>query len=89
MPELSRFQGIIVTMYPEPGARHHHPHFHVRYAGQKAVYQIQPTERLAGSVPSRQEDLVLRWAEMRSRELKRNWKRLQQGKLPVPIQPLP
>jgi len=28
MPEISRFFGIIIRMYVELGAPHHHPHLH-------------------------------------------------------------
>ena len=38
MPEISRFFGIIVQMYY---ADHDPPHFHVRYAGQKALIAIE------------------------------------------------
>ena len=38
MPEISRFFGIVVQMYY---ADHDPPHFHVRYAGQKALISIE------------------------------------------------
>jgi hypothetical protein len=75
-------------MYPEPGASHHHQHFHARYAGSTAVYRISPTTRLNGHLPGTQEDLVLRWAHTHQNELQRNWVRLQQGKTTLPIAPL-
>src|ERR1700730_6674301 len=49
-------------MYPEPGAPHHHQHFHARYAGSAAVYRISAITRLNGQLPRPQEDLVLLWA---------------------------
>jgi hypothetical protein len=37
MPEISRFLGIIITMYYK---NHPPPHFHVRYNQQKAINEI-------------------------------------------------
>jgi hypothetical protein len=28
VPEISRFFGIVIRMFAEPGAPHHTPHFH-------------------------------------------------------------
>ena len=39
MPELCRFLGILITMFYND---HAPPHFHVRYAKQKAVVGIDP-----------------------------------------------
>ncbi len=39
LPEISRFFGIVVQMYY---ADHDPPHFHVRYAGQKALIGPAP-----------------------------------------------
>ena len=38
MPEISRFFGIVVQMYY---ADHDPPHFHVRYAEQRALIAIE------------------------------------------------
>ncbi|MEH1792755.1 DUF4160 domain-containing protein [Nostoc sp.] len=45
MPEISRFFGIIITMYYND---HPPPHFHVRYNNQKAIVSIQTVEILEG-----------------------------------------
>ena len=37
MPELSRFYGIVIGMFPEPYIQHHRPHFHAYYADGSAV----------------------------------------------------
>jgi hypothetical protein len=77
-------------MYPEPGAPHHAPHFHARYAESAAVYGIGPLpSRLAGQLPKAQEDLVFLWAQKNRPKLLRNWMRLQQGKKAFKIPPLP
>ena len=40
MPVISMFYGLIVRMYFYDNQRHHEPHIHVEYAGQRAVYRI-------------------------------------------------
>ena len=88
MPEISRFWGIIIRMYVEAGGPHHTAHFHAYYQGQVGIYGIDRIERLAGSLPTRQERLVLAWAELHQEELLLNWQALQEGRPPVKIDPL-
>ncbi|HEY84954.1 MAG TPA: DUF4160 domain-containing protein, partial [Chloroflexi bacterium] len=47
MPEISRFHGVVITMYYEFG-RHQQPHFHARYGEYKASFTIMPPVLLAG-----------------------------------------
>jgi uncharacterized protein DUF4160 len=88
MPLLSRFQGIIITMYSEPRAKHHRPHFHVRYGEYQAVYFLRPLSRGVGSVPTPQHASVTAWARLHMKELIKNWSRLQRGQNILPIDPL-
>jgi Domain of unknown function (DUF4160) len=88
MPEISRFFGIIIRMYVEAGEAHHRPHFHAYYQEHVGIYGIELIERIAGSLPTRQERLVLAWAELHREELSRNWQVLQQGQPPGKIDPL-
>lgn len=88
MPELSRFFGIIIRMFPEPSQRHHAPHFHAYYQEQIAIYSITPVELLAGSFPLRQQRLVRAWAELHQEELLADWNLLEQGRIPAKIPPL-
>ena len=88
MPEISRFFGIIVRMYAEPGAPHHRPHFHVYYQNHLAVYGIDAVEMLNGTLPRRQQRLVEAWGELHQGELLENWERLQDGQLSYKIAPL-
>jgi Domain of unknown function (DUF4160) len=75
-------------MYPEPGGRHHEPHFHAWHAGKQAVYFIDPFRRAAGSLPVPQERLITTWALLHISELKENWARLERLETPLPIPPL-
>ena len=88
MPEISRFFGIVIRMYVEAGAAHHTPHFHAYYQQHVGIYGIEPIERLVGSLPVRQERLVLAWAELHRAELLRNWRVLQEGRPAGKIEPL-
>ncbi len=88
MPELSRFFGIIIRMYAEPGTPHHRPHFHAYYQNYTAVYSIDSIEIIGGEFPKKQQRLVEAWAELHQGELMENWDRLQNGQLPYKIAPL-
>jgi len=88
LPEISRFFGIIIRMYTEPGVPHHRPHFHVYYQNNAAVYSINPIEILSGTLPRRQQRLVEAWGELHQGELLENWERLQDGQLSYKIVPL-
>jgi hypothetical protein len=88
MPEISRFLGIIITMYWEATGQHHVPHFHVRYERYQAVYGIAPVVQLAGALPLRQQRLVEAWAELNQEQLIRDWELVQQGQAPCKIKGL-
>lgn len=72
MPELSRFYGIVITMYSEAGGNHSLPHIHVRYGNMRAVYSLQG-DLLRGKMPSKQHKLVLAWMALHEQELQENW----------------
>ena len=57
MPEISRFLGIVITMYFND---HEPPHFHVRYAEYRATFAIDALELLEGQLPPRVLGLVAR-----------------------------
>jgi hypothetical protein len=74
MPEISRFFGIIVTMYYND---HLPPHFHVRYNQQKALVSINTLKIIAGKLTSRAIKLVTEWASLHQTELMENWELAQ------------
>lgn len=55
MPEISRFLGIIISMYFD---EHNPPHFHVRYNEHNAVMEITTLNILAGHLPAKVRGLV-------------------------------
>ena len=85
MPEISRFFGIVVQMYY---ADHDPPHFHVRYAGQKALIAIETLAVLRGSLSPRALALVTEWATMHRAELIEDWALARQESQLNPIAPL-
>lgn len=70
MPEISRFLGIVITMYYE---EHDPPHFHVRYNEFKAAFSIENLTLLHGKLPPRVIGLVLDWASQHKKELLADW----------------
>jgi hypothetical protein len=88
MPEISRFLGIVITMYPEAGERHNMPHFHARYGEHRATFSVASGDLLAGSLPKAQFRLVQAWAELRRPQLETAWELLTTGRAPNKIAPL-
>lgn len=70
MPEISRFLGIIITMYFN---EHNPPHFHARYGDHRAEIAIETLSIMAGSLPPRVLGLVMEWAALHRRELMEDW----------------
>ena len=66
MPELSRFLGIIISMYFDD---HNPPHFHVRYNDFRALISIKDLSLFQGELPPRVLGLVMEWAELHKNEL--------------------
>jgi hypothetical protein len=85
MPEISRFLGIIITMYYND---HPPPHFHVRYNQQKAIIEIDTLSILEGNLSSRVQKLVEEWAIQHKEELKNNWQLARLNRSLNPIKPL-
>ena len=79
MPSISRFFGIVISMYFLDRGKHSAPHFHARYANGAL---------LAGVLPPRQMKLVAAWVEIHRDELMQNWEICVQGRQPFTIHPL-
>jgi len=71
VPEISRFLGIIITMYYND---HPPPHFHVRYGGQRALVAIESLAVLRGQLTPRVLGLVIEWAAAHQAELMEDWR---------------
>lgn len=85
MPEISRFFGIIITMY---FSDHPPPHFHARYGSQKALIAIEPPGLLKGQLSPKALALVTEWAALHRMELLADWHLAQQEQPLAKIPPL-
>ena len=85
MPELSRFLGMIISIYFED---HNPPHFHVDYNEYEVVISINDLQILKGSLPSRALGLVMEWADLHKTELLENWNSIKENGKFTKIKPL-
>lgn len=70
MPEISRFFGIVISMYHRD---HAPPHFHARYGSYRASIVIADGSLLDGYLPPRALGLVTEWCALRRSELREDW----------------
>ena len=79
MPEISRFHGIVISMYYDD---HNPPHFHARHGGDRAAIEIPSLQVLEGELPPRVLSLVVKWASQHQPELMDNWDETQNDRPP-------
>lgn len=84
MPEISRFYGIIITMFFDD---HNPPHFHIRYNEYKAIMNIS-NGTIIGTLPRRALNLVFEWLDLHKEELMQNWDLMKNDNEPLSIKPL-
>jgi hypothetical protein len=87
MPELSRFQGLIIQMYFMDNQQHYKPHVHVIYNDSEATVSLDG-EILDGSLPRKQMRLLWAWLELHEEELYKAWNNAVRGETPLKISPL-
>ncbi len=85
MPEISRFQGIVIQMFIK---EHNPPHFHAFYGGDVAVFSIDTGQMMQGDFPQKKAALVTAWAILHQNELLENWNSLANGMKASKIKPL-
>jgi hypothetical protein len=85
MPEISRFYGIIVSLF---FGDHNPPHFHIRYGAHQAVIRIKDLLVVEGYLPPRALGLVIEWAAKHQNELLSGWEMAAQRQTPPRIEPL-
>lgn len=85
MPQISRFFGIIISMFYD---EHNPPHFHAAYGEYMAEIGIRDLNILVGILPARALGLVIEWASMHQVELMENWIRIENGESINKIPPL-
>lgn len=82
MPEIARFYGITVRMYPRD---HAPPHVHVAYGEEYASVAIVDGTLLEGTLRPRVRRHVLDWMRLHREELDDNWRRVRSGQPPRSI----
>lgn len=85
MPEVSRFYGIIISMFY---ADHNPPHFHANYGESRATIKIDDLGIYEGYLPPKALGLVVEWANIHKKELQDNWNRARDNKKIQKIDPL-
>jgi len=69
MPEISRFLGIVISMYYD---EHNPPHFHAKYGDFKISVEIE-SGIVIGKFPKRALRAVLDWYDLHKEELLQDW----------------
>jgi hypothetical protein len=85
LPKLSEFFGISIYIY---WGDHGPPHFHARYAGDKASIGIEDFSVLTGKLSPRVLGLVMEWAALHQKELMEAWRKAANNEPVDPIEPL-
>jgi hypothetical protein len=84
MPQISRFRGISVEMYHDD---HPPPHFHVYYADERAIIELETTRIIGGRLSPRIQRLIGDWGARHRTELQANWRRVVAHQAPLWIEP--
>lgn len=84
MPEVCRFLGIVIGIFPR---EHPPPHFHAVYGEYQITVGIQ-SGIVSGDFPKRALRHVLEWLDLHQAELLDAWTRVQAGRPANRIAPL-
>ncbi len=87
MPELCRFEGIVIKLLFNDTVQHNKPHVHVYYGEYQASIGIDG-ELLAGSLPVKQLKIVVGWLALREEEAYTAWNKAVRGESFDKIKPL-
>lgn len=72
MPEITRFYGIVISMYFKP--KEHEPkHIHAIYSGYKGTFDIKTGKMINGNLPKKAQKLVKEWIQKFSEDLEKMW----------------
>lgn len=87
MPELSRFEGMVIKMLFNDTVQHNKPHVHVTYGEYRASVGIDG-ELLAGSLPQKQFKMLVGWLALHEDEAYAAWNKAVRGEHFDKIKPL-
>ncbi|MDR2910939.1 MAG: DUF4160 domain-containing protein [Bacteroidales bacterium] len=84
MPEISRFFGIIISLYLKD---HNPPHIHFSYGEYQC--KISVIDRIVdGQAPAKVVAMVNKWLDLREHEVLALWDKVQKGEPASKIEPL-
>lgn len=72
MPELSRFEGMVIKMLFNDTIQHNKPHVHVSYGEYKASIGLDG-ELLAGALPYKHLKMIVGWLAFHEEEVYAAW----------------
>lgn len=72
MPELCRFNGIIIKMIFDDTVQHNEPHIHAYYGEFEAAISLKG-KLLAGKMPSKQFNMIVGWLAFRETQVYAAW----------------
>lgn len=72
MPQISRFFGIIISMYFND---HNPPHFHAQYGEEECLVSIIDLSVIEGKISNRALGMVIEWATLNQEALLLNWEK--------------
>jgi hypothetical protein len=81
MPEITRFDGMVIKMYLR-GREHNPPHIHVLYKDYNGVIDLNTMMLDEGDLPSNRLERVIAWASLHQDELLEMWNSQKFKKLP-------
>jgi hypothetical protein len=84
MPIISRFLGIVISMYYR---EHNPPHFHAKYGDYEISVEIE-SGIVKGKFPKTALRAVLEWHDLHKEELMRDWNLAANKKSLKQIKPL-
>ena len=84
MPEISRFLGIAIGIFPRD---HAPPHFHAVYGEYQITVDVE-TGVVHGDFPKRSMRLVLEWLDLHKNEILEDWDLVRSGRPAKRIAPL-
>ncbi|MDR1689011.1 MAG: DUF4160 domain-containing protein [Clostridiales bacterium] len=87
MPELCRFEGMVIKMLYNDVIQHNKPHVHVYYGEYAASIGIDG-ELLAGFLPVRQLKILVGWLALHEEEAYAAWNKAVRGEKFNKINPL-
>lgn len=79
MPRISEFFGIVIYMYWMDIQKHKEPHFHARFKGKEAVFDLKG-RCLGGDIGNRAHRLIVEWCHENSTAIQQAWNCAVKGK---------